>query len=66
MPSQVGQIVPALATQLTHVGLILAPEHAALIAGHVPGEVELISPVLPTTGTPGNHLLFIITNLNIK
>ena len=56
MPGQVGQIVPALATQLTHVGLVLAPEEAALIAGNMFGEVELISPVLPATGTPENNL----------
>ena len=56
----------ALATQLTHIGLVLAPEDAALITGHMTGEVDLVSPVLPATWTPksnkvekdnkGNHL----------
>ena len=52
MLSEVGKINPSFSTCLTHIWLVSAPEHTALIAGHVPGEVELISPLLPTARTP--------------
>ena len=49
-------VLPSLATRLAHIGLVLAPEHAALVTSHMPGEVELIGPVLSATWTPEEKL----------